>query len=123
MSLKNIARLTDIIDRTINTIEPPLGYDRLIDALIKLCEVIKGHDADDMENVWYIESRMGLGPADILGGAYWHFIEWHDGRKGYECLSAIGQLYKPGPCSNGPASDTQENDIYNMLENMAEEIQ
>ena len=93
---RNITRLYNLLDKNIGSINQTLDYDRITDAIIRLCEVIQVSDTD--ENTWYIGEHGYCGGLDnLIVGAYWHYSEWHDGQwsKAYEALSALGSIYTP----------------------------
>ena len=110
---KHIARLTRLIDRSINEIDPPLNYDRTISALTKLAQLV--HDWDeDTDYLWAIEPL-----ADLLTAAYWFCNDHHGGQASpeYACLCALGQVFCAGhgPLPYGPESDSTESDLYDGL--------
>ena len=54
---------------------------------------------------------------DMIVAAYWWFNDHHKGQWSmeYECLCVLGQVYSPGPLTNGPESDTMESMCYDLL--------
>ena len=117
---KNIKRLHRVITDTVCTTQGKLSYERVQDALIKLCEVINSADELD-EAVWYIGSGAEAALDDVIIGAFWHFTEWHDGKKGYQTLSALGQVYSPG-CETGPEPETGGVFVFDELAHMAQKV-
>jgi hypothetical protein len=118
--MNNIKRLYALIERNIATINATLPYDRVTDAIIKLCEAIQETDTD--ESTWCIGECGYLGGLDnLIVGAYWHYTEWHGGQtsKSYQALCALGGLFSPGRTSldeEDPSFDT-----FNYLNILANE--
>jgi hypothetical protein len=120
-NLKNIEWLFRIVDRSINTIQPPLGYRRLTTAIIKLANMVHAYDGDDL---WAIGENGSCDLGSFIVGAYWHFSEWHEGQwsDSYKALCALGQVFSPGRTSS-PEEDTSEFDVYTQLAKLAEGVQ
>lgn len=114
-TLHNIERYYRVIDQSLFTINGDLDYDRITDAVIKLSNAVHDYD-DDTDNLWAIGEDGECGLPDLLVGAYWHYTEWHGGQwsKGYEALSAIGQVFDPGMTSPEP-----DNYAYQSLNDIA----
>ena len=120
---KNIERLHGVLVNTICTTQGRLSYDRIQDGLIKLCAAINAHydaDPDQDETVWYTGQDCEACIVDLITGAFWHFTEWHDGKKGYQTLSALGTVYSPG-YETGPEPETGGQFVFDELANMAEQ--
>ena len=91
-----IEKLFNIVNHNLATINGTMDYDRITEAIIKLCEVIENTDTN--ESIWSI-GEYGLFTLDeLLVGAYWHYTEWHGGQWsiGYRALCAIGRIFDPG---------------------------
>jgi len=119
MATKTIERYLCIATNAISRTDSTLGYERTIEAIIKLAEVV--HSSETDEGTWELEAN-GIVLGSLLVGAYWHFSDYHNGQgsDGYRALSIIGQIYNPG-CAKGPEPETAENDIYTQLESMVKQ--
>ena len=55
---------------------------------------------------------------DVVVGSYWFFCDYHSGQWSdeYRLSCKAGMIYKPGPCSSGPESDSGEEMVYKALE-------
>lgn len=120
MNERNITRLFNVIDRSLFTIVGKLDYDRVTDALIKLANTL--HETETDEFVWCIGGHSNCCLDDLIVGAYWHYTEWHGGQqsKGYQALSALGQVFTPNMSSLDP--DAPEYVTYEMLASMARQF-
>jgi len=92
-----------------------MDYNRITDTLITLANVICDSETD--ESTWWIGESGYFDLADLIAGAYWHYLEWHGGQssKGYAALSALGQVFQP----NMEMPD-DENLAYQLLNELAE---
>jgi hypothetical protein len=119
---QDIERLFKVIDRSLFTISGSLDYDRVTDAIISLANAVNDYTGDTDE-IWYIGESGCCYMADLIVGAYWHFTEWHDGQssKGYEALSALGQIFSPNLIFGlGHMSTVEDdNEAYMALSDMA----
>ncbi len=63
------------------------------------------------------EEGTGLSWSDVLTGAWWYCVNWHDGQSSlaYEVSYRIGRVYKAGRIATGPEPDSGEEDIYDSL--------
>lgn len=118
MSKANIERLFGVINKSLFRIDGTLPYDRVTEAIIKLCEVIKDTETDEF--IWSEVGEFGdccLG--DLIMGAFWHYVEWHAGQwsDGYRALSILGTIFDPGMTSIESEDNKQ---AYEMLNEMAE---
>ncbi len=114
----SVERLHNLICRSIFTIDPPLGYSRIVDALTALGSAV--HSLPDDADVWLMGETGDATLADLIVGAYWHLAEWHSGQwsPGYAALCSLGQVYSPG-MESGPAPDSGEAYVYESLEYIA----
>ena len=74
---RNIARVFAVIERNLSKLEP-MGYDRVTDSIIKLCELIQC--SDTTEDTWYIGEHGEFALDSLIAGAFWHYTEWHRGQ-------------------------------------------
>lgn len=79
----------------------------LCDALIDLCDAIKG---DDDENKWSLGEFGECSLDSLLIGAYWALTEWHGGQASpeYAALCAIGSIFSPGMTCPPESDDEPE---------------
>ena len=122
MSKRNIELLYGVAYKSLFRIDGKLSYDRIAEALIRLCEVLKATDNDEF--IWdgigeFNECTLG----DLIVGAYWHYTEWHAGQwsLGYRALSALGGIFSPGLSSIEDEKDGGSYGAYEQLNKMAEE--
>jgi hypothetical protein len=128
-SLHSIERLHRVIDRSLFYIDGNLDYDRITDAIITLSNAVNAYDGDS-EHMWNTIGEFS--PAslpDLIVGAYWHYSEWHNGQwsKGYEALSALGDVFSPNEAYVALNSVeyywrilTKENEAYVALNSLVE---
>jgi hypothetical protein len=118
-TLSTIKRLHRVLERNITQIDPPLDYDRVIRALELLGLAVHQYEGDDDD--WLYIGEFSYTPDSFIVGAYWHLIEWHSGQwsDSYRALCALGLVFKPG-MTDGPEPESCEQDIYDMLNNLAE---
>ena len=111
-TIKNIERYYNVLNKALFYLNSDLSYDRIQDAFISLCDVLNNTDTD--ENVWCIGEYEICSLADMIVGAYWHFVECHTGQysKSYQALSMLGEIYNP----NRESVDTK-NPTYQALNN------
>ena len=59
--------------------------------------------------------------ADLIEGAYFHFMDWHAGQwsQEYQALCIIGRIFKPGHNQNEPC-DEHGKLFYSELSKLAE---
>lgn len=118
--MKNIKRLYKLIERNVATIHATLDYNRVTEAIIKLCDVIDSTETD--ESVWSIGECSYLGGLDnLIVGAYWHYTEWHGGQasKSYQALCSLGHIFSPGMSSLD--KDDPSHETYTAFEALASE--
>ena len=116
IQLRHIRRLYNVIDNSLFTTTGQLDYGRITDGIIELANSVHNYDGDN-DDLWSI-GEMGICDlSDFIIGAYWHYTEWHAGQwsKGYEALSALGQVFSPGMSDPEP-----DNEAYASLNDMAE---
>ena len=109
--------LYEQITASIFQIDPPLNYEEIQHALIKLTEAI--HDDDD-EFLFDLGEGNEATLGDIIIGAYWHFTSYHKGQESlsYATLCALGTIFQPG-MAQGPEEDSAEMDVHDQLEALA----
>ena len=117
-----INQLLKVATHNITCTTGTMSYGRVTETLIKLADTIMA--TDTTEETWWLGDDYSL--PDVLTGAYWHYTQWHGGQwsQGYSALSAIGQVFDPGmscPPDGDDSDFSSENEIYRMLNNMAEE--
>lgn len=88
-----------------------------IDLTATLTELANAvHAADDLpEGIWSGLGEFSAAPlGDLIAAAYWSVSEWYNGQWSpeYAALCALGNVFKPGPCCNGPEPETCEADAY-----------
>lgn len=95
--MQNIKDLFGEISKTLFTTDGKLTYSEVQDKLILLCDLLIKTEID----VWNLGECDDATLPDLIIGAYWFFTENHKNQfsKEYECLSALGLIYKPG-CSS-----------------------
>lgn len=128
MSLANIEKLYEQIEKSIFTIEPVFNYSELALKFVELSQAIKNFDGKTEEWIYLGEGNF-CSLDDMIIGAYWHFTNWHAGQSSdsYLALSSLGEVFDPGmsmPPSDEP-EDGEENecsaDCYRLMNKMAEE--
>ena len=117
--MKNIERLYSVIDNSVFTINGKLSYNRIMDAVLLLCDAIEADSSKD-ESIWYIGDCKTACLADFIVGAYWHFTEWHEGQdsKSYLCLCALGGIFTPNMAMLDP-ENCGEYSTYEQLDALA----
>ena len=121
MTISSIERLRKLLERNIMQTNFTLNYHRVIDAMALLGSAINSYDGEDED--WIYLGEFGTSLDSIIVGGYWHLTNWHGGQASdsYAALCSLGQVFSPG-MSGGPDEDSQENDVYEMLEIMAREV-
>lgn len=127
MSLKNITKLHDIIERALCTIEPPIDYHRTIEALLTLSKLLNKRDkfADsegEEVSAYEIGEHSGFDVQALVVGCYWYCTDNYMGQgcELYELLSSLDGIYSPGVCETETQPDTMERDFYNYLTELQE---
>lgn len=118
-TIKNITRIFNVIDRSLFTIDPPLDYDRTIEAITKLANMVHEFDAsDDGYELWSIGEFGHASLDNLLIGAYWFCCDYHGGQSSpeYACQCAIGQVFSPGMSSLDHDEESSELTTYQALE-------
>jgi hypothetical protein len=113
--MKTIKKLHTIVEASLfSTKGDIVSYDRTIDAIVKLCDVL---ETNIDESVWSIGESSTASLDDLIVGAYWFFADYHNGQrsKEYAALCALGRIFKPG-MSSGCGSDSCEEMVYQALE-------
>lgn len=114
---RNVTRLHKVIDNSLFMTTGKLDRDRVLQAIVKIVELI-GDTDEDTEFVWHI-GECGHATVDsIIVGAYWWLTDNHQGQfsREYEYLSAIGEIFAPNMSTL--EQDTPENDVYIHLSAM-----
>ena len=121
-TLATITRLVDILERNVTQINPPLGYNRVIRALELLGIAVNEYPGETED--WLYINDCSYGSEAFIVGGYWHLTEWHSGQwsDSYRAMSALGTVFSPG-MTDGPEPESCEQDIYEMLEQLAEGAQ
>lgn len=117
-TLSSIKRLYNVIGQSVFMTTGNLDYDRVTDAIIDLANAVDNFElSDDGYKLWDIGEGGACCLSEFIVGAYWHYSEWHGGQwsKGYEALSALGQVFNPGM-----SSVEDENEAYISLNDMAQ---
>jgi len=111
----NLQRLFNVINNSVFTINGKLDYFRVTEAVILLANEVHKYEGET-EDIWTIGEGGECTLDEFIVGAYWHYTECHDGQysKGYEALSALGQVFKPNM-----ASVEQDNTAYRTLNDMS----
>ncbi len=93
-SIKNTNRVFNIIDNQLFTVNATFSYSRIIDTILLLSKLVQNTDSDEL---WCIGEHKECNLVDFITGAYWHFVECHNGQtsKGYQALSQLGLIYSP----------------------------
>jgi len=119
MSIKNITRLYNVAYNSIFTYNGALPYTRVTECIIKVVNMVANTETDEF-TLTDIGEHNEACLADLIIGAFWHYIEWHGGQdsQGYVALSALGQVFSPG-MADGPEEETGEHDAYEMLNQLA----
>ena len=114
-NLHNIERLVRVIENSVFMTTGKLDYPRITDAIIKLSDLVNDYDGDS-DDLWNIDTNC-ISIADLIVGAYWHFLEWHSGQVsiGYRAFCALDRIYTP----NMEQPDT-ENELFIELDSMAD---
>ena len=120
--MDSINQLLKVATHNITRKTGTMSYGRVTETLIKLADTIMA--SETTEDTWWLGDDYSL--ADVLTGAYWHYTQWHGGQgsQGYAALSSIGQIFDPGmscPPDFDDSDFSSEDEIYRMLNNMAEE--
>jgi len=95
-------------------------YSAIESGAVALVEAVENLP-DDCEAWPYLNDTGAATPSDLIEGLYWHFAEWHGGQSsdGYAALSALGGVFQPGACSNGPEADSAAENVYVCAGEMA----
>ena len=119
-TLATITRLHNLLERNITQINPPLDYSRVVRALEVAANALNNYQGENEDWLYIGEFTCPI-DAFIVGG-YWHLTEWHNGQwsDSYRALCALGNIYSPG-YENGPEDESSAKDIYEMLEQLANE--
>jgi len=112
---KNINRYFKVIQRSLFRIDGKLSYQRILEAFLKLADVV--HNTETDETVWYIGKSSDCTLDSMIVGAYWFMADYHGGQASqeYRVLSALGEIFRPG-CECGPEDESTEKDVYEALE-------
>lgn len=114
-----IVRIHGIIERSLFTIEPPLGYKKTMKAIEILAKLVHNYEGDD-EKLWYIGESGHCTVSDLLPGAFWFFVDYHGGQSSdeYRTQCVINEVFSPG-MSTGPEPDSSEADVYAALQDIS----
>ena len=120
MTISTVQRLLDVLERNVTQINPTLDYSRVVRALELLGQAVHNYSGDN-DDMWYLNDCSYGVEAFIVGG-YWHLTEWHGGQwsDSYRAMCSLGTVFNPGMTS-GPEPESCEEDIYNLLDQLAEE--
>lgn len=125
MPLSKIRWLFGIIDRSLFQINPPLNYDRTIEAITLLADMVNDCEPEDGDNseLWAIGEYGATNLESLIPGAYWFCVHYSGNEFSleYACCCALGQIYSPGPIAKGPEPDSCESETYNALEQLLNE--
>lgn len=118
MKLKNVERYFNVLNASLFTTCGKLDYDRVTEGLIKLANCINECE-DGIGDSWQLGEFGACTLDSLIVGAYWHYTEWHEGQwsKGYEALSALGQVFSPNMSTLD--EESPEYYAYQALEEMA----
>ena len=107
---KNINRYFKVIRRSLFRIDGKLSYPRILEAFLKLADVV--HNTETDETVWYIGDCSDCTLDSMIVGAYWFMADYHGGQdsKEYEVLSALGEIFKPGCTSTEESKEKRFSD-------------
>ena len=119
-TISSIQRLLDLLEKNVTQINPTLSYNRVVRALEVLGNAVHNYDGEN-EDMWYL-NEFSYGVEAFIVGGYWHLTEWHSGQwsDSYRALCSLGTVFSPGMTS-GCEPESCEQDIYEMLDQLAEE--
>lgn len=119
-TISSIQRLLDVLEKNVTQINPTLNYSRVVRALELLGKAV--HDYEGETEDWlYLNDCTYTADSFIVGG-YWHLTEWHGGQWSdtYRAMCSLGTVFSPG-MTDGCEPESCEEDIYNMLNQLAQE--
>jgi hypothetical protein len=118
MNYSKIESFRNIIDRSLNRRDSNLSYDRTVEAVIRLAEIV--HETPTDESVWYLGEH-SLDLASLIIGSYWFFSDHHGGQNSpeYRACCALATVFRPGICSGGPEPESTELDCYTSWKHKA----
>ena len=121
MKLNYIKRLAECAERALTQSNSRLGYSRTVDTLTRLAVAVHEYEGES-EDMWFMETRFGLGVDALIVGAHWHSAHWHGGQNSqvYALLSATGKVFSPG-MSSEPEPGSAESDVFESLAELASE--
>lgn len=80
------------------------------ECIIRLCDAV--HALPPCCDDWlYLGENSDCALSDFISAAYWAYVACHDGKRGYQALCALGQVFKPGMTSE-PVEGDSEHDTY-----------
>ena len=117
MLVKNVTRLHKVINNSLFMTTGKLDRDRVLQAIVKMSELICLTD-EDTGSVWFIGECENACVDDIIGGAYWWLTDNHRGQNSceYEYLSTLGNIFTPNMSTL--QEDSSEHDVYTSLSAM-----
>jgi hypothetical protein len=112
MTMKTIERLLGVVDKGLFNRFSTLGYDRTIEAIVRLSSEVNDCD-DDVE--WHVGEGGSCTLDSLLVGAYWYCVDYHGGQWSaeYALQCNIGGYFDPGMSSL--EKDSSEFDAYVAL--------
>lgn len=116
---QRIVRIHGIIERSLFTIDPPLGYKKTMKAIEILAKLVHEFEGEN-DRLWYIGESGSCTVDSLIVGAYWFFSEYYNGMWSdeYRTQCTLGTVFKPGMTS-GPEPDSSEADVYAALEDIS----
>lgn len=125
ISLATVERLRNLIEKSVLNTDPPLSYDRTIEAIAVLGNACFRYHSNS--SLGKTEDWICLGqdivPIDaIIIGSYWHLTEYHSGQfsNEYIALCSLSRIYSPIMCT-GCEPESCEELVYNALNDLAED--
>ena len=117
MLIKNVTRLHKVINNSLFMTTGKLDRDRVLQAIVKMSELIRLTD-EDTELVWIIGEYDVACVDDIIVGTYWWLTDNHQGMNSceYEYLSIIGNIFAPNMSTI--QEDSSEYHVYTSLSSM-----
>ena len=117
---KNTNRFFRVVSRALFRINSTLGYNRTIEAISRLAEVV--HSTETEEDVWYIGECSDATLDSIIVGAYWFVNDFcsDDPIKFQRIRFNLSEVFKPG-CTTGPEEESSDQDVYDALKQMYNE--
>ena len=112
--MNRIDALRKVVTHNLCNINGAMDYFRLTQAITKLANTIASSETS--EDIWWLGEGDYISLDDLIVGAYWHYVEWHEGMctASYGALCALGEVFQPN------MSDVEtDNEAYILLNEMA----